>query len=279
MLLPEWFTPFVEAGLLLLFVKEIEVKRRVLALAALALLAACGGGGGSSATSGVNPPPSVVVQPSVSGDMLAYQANRGWNYQGNVPSLGGALTMTVYADAVQSGVEPLILFGQPGALANAFAGTKMGGIGVTATASEFNVVDYVLLNGGAIYAEGAISPIAALVPSTLTLGATFQPYPGASATVEGVGNVPGANACPTPATGATVQYTFMNQTYSVSYVPGCGITQYVGNNGETLTLASVGSYPNEGLQSVRRMDNLTILDSVRSLATIIAHHLKWTPKI
>jgi len=187
--------------------------------------------------------------------------------------------MTVYADAVQSGVEPLILFAQNGAVANAFAGAKVAGIGVTSSSSTYNVVDYVLLNAGTIYADGAISPTAALVPSTLTLGATFQPYPGASATVEGVGNVSGASACPTPATGATVQYTFMNQAYSVSYVPGCGITQYVGNNGETLTLVSVGSYPNEGLQSVRRMDNLTILDSVRSLATIIARHLKWTPKI
>ena len=65
--------------------------------------------------------------------------------------------------------------------------------------------------------------------------------------------------------------------YSVSYVPGCGITQYVGNHGETFTVASVGSYPALGTQMTTKMASLTLMDDVRSLAKVIASGARWRP--
>jgi hypothetical protein len=134
-----------------------------------------------------------------------------------------------------------------------------------------------LNNSGTIFASGGISGTPLLVPSTLTQGQSFTTYPGVTATVQTVGTVPGSSACPSPATGATIAYSFAGQNYSVSYVPGCGITQYLGNHGEVVTLSSVGSYPQLGVQSTRRMDTLTLLDTVRSAARVIMSHEKWQP--
>ncbi len=236
-------------------------------------LSACGGGGGGGSSPSVG---GGGAPASVSGDMVAYQANRGWNYQGTIQ--GQQYTISVYADPVQNGVDPLVGFAVGGFVPNAFSGSKLGSVGVQNTGSGYAAVSYVILNSdGTIYANGAIPGSPTLVASTLTQGQQIQTYPGATATVQTVGPVPGAAACPTAATGATVAYTYAGQAYSVSYVPGCGITQYVGNHGEVFTLISVGSYPQLGLQSVRRMDTLTTLDTVASAARVLLQHQLWQP--
>jgi hypothetical protein len=234
-------------------------------------LTACGGGGGGGG--------GVVSGgggggPSVSGDMIAYQPSRGWNYQGTAQ--GQALTISVYADPQQNGVDPLIGFATRGLVSNAFGGSKVGGLGLQSFGSGYAAVSYIILNAdGSVYSQGAITGGPTLVTSSLTQGQQIPTYPGATATVQSVGTVPGASACPTPAQGATVAYTFAGQSYSVSYVPGCGITQYVGNHGEVFTLVSVGSYPQLGTQSVRRMDTLTSLDTVASAARILLRQQMW----
>jgi hypothetical protein len=250
---------------------RIRAERVIAGAVAAAVLAACGGGGGGGGTGGP-PPPGAA---SVTGDMLAYQANRGWNYHGTIQ--GTAVTVSVYADPQQNGVDPLIGFAGTGTGANAFGATKIAGLGVQNTGSGYVAGSYILLNtDGSVYASGSIPGTPTLVPSTLTQGASFNTYPGVTAVVQSVGTVPGASNCPAPATGATVQYTFQGQTYSVSYVPGCGITQYVGNHGETLTLASVGTYQ-LGTQSVRRMDTLTAMDTIKSAARVLMSQTLWRP--
>lgn len=251
---------------------------RSFAAAALAfassLLAACGGGGGGGGSTGVGGPPPA---PSVSGDMLAYQSSRGWNYHGNAFN-APAVTVSIYADPPSGSTSALVMFIASGTTANAFSGYKVAGLGVQNTASGYNATAYVLLNpDGTIYSGSAIPGTPTFVPSTLTQGQTFSPYPGVNATVQSVGTVPGVSACPVPASGATVQYTYGGGTYLVSYVPGCGITDYVGNHGEHLTLASVGTYSSLGTQSARRMSSLTVLDGVQSLARVIATHARWSP--
>jgi hypothetical protein len=243
------------------------------ALFASVILASCGGGGGGGGTGGgggFNPP-------TVSGDMIAYQSSRGWNYHGNAFGLS-AVTVSVYADPPQNGLDVPVGFAAQGTVADAFSGTKLAGLGLQSSAGGYNATSYVLLNGnGSIYAQGALAGPPTLVPQTLVQGQSFATYPGVTAVVQSVGTVPGSAACPTPATGATVQYTFAGGTYLVSYVPGCGITQYVGNHGETLTLASVGSYPQLGTQSVRRMTTLTLFDDAQSLLRILSTRERWAP--
>jgi hypothetical protein len=244
-------------------------------IAAVAL-AACGG---SSSTGG--PPNCGIcggIGPGVSGDMLAYQANHGWNYHGN--ALGSSsVTLSVYADPPQNGTDVLVLFGVQGSVADAFGGTKLAALGLQTSDVGYNVTQYLLLNAnGSVYAQGPVSGPSTLVLQLLVQDGVFgRTYPGMVATVQFVGAVPGASACPTPAKGATVRYTFMGGTYLVSYVPGCGITQYIGNHGETLTLASVGNYPQLGTQSTRRMSTLSVLDTVESLGRILATRQKWSP--
>ncbi|MBV8727489.1 MAG: hypothetical protein JO233_06865 [Candidatus Eremiobacteraeota bacterium] len=248
------------------------MRKRHYILALLLAIGACGGGGSSGGGGGGTPP----TGPSVSGDMLAFTPMRGWNYQGNGFGLS-AVTLSIYADPQQNGVDPLIFFATPGFSPDAFSGQKLGGIGVVNSGSGYDAVSYVLLNAdGSIYAEGAITPVALFVPSTLTQGQSFIPYPGATATVQSVGSVPGSGPCPQPAQGATVQYSFLGQNYTFSFVPGCGITQYIGNNGEHFTLVSIGTYQ-LGTQSVPRMGKLTALDTLKSLTNILVHHAKWAP--
>ncbi|HEY0613525.1 MAG TPA: hypothetical protein VGC96_02745 [Candidatus Elarobacter sp.] len=254
--------------------KRARLRVAAFLLAAFAL-AACGGGGGGGG--GSVPPGGGVTPQSVTGDMIAYQASRGWNYHGNAFGLP-SVTMTVYADPPSGSTLALVLLGANGTLTNATGGAELAGLGLQNSASGYNATAYLLLDGsGGIYAGGGIPGFPLLVPSTLTQGQSFSTYPGVTGTTQFVGTVPGASACPTPATGATVQYTYLGQTYLVSYVPGCGITDYVGNHGEHLTLASVGSYPQLGTLSKRRLDTLTVLDSARSLARIIASGARWSP--
>ena len=238
-------------------------------------LAGCGGGSGGGSSSGT-PGGGLPNAPSVSGDMLAYQANRGWNYQGT--AFGGqAVTLSVYADPPSGGANTFVLFGGLGTASNAFSGTKLAQAQFQNNGGGYNATAYVLYNSnGTVYSAGAIPGSPALVPSTLTQGASFSSYPGLTAVVQSVGTVPGSSACPAPTTGATVAYSFQGQNYTVSYVPGCGITQYTGNNHEVITLVSVGTYQ-LGTQSGRRMDSLTIFDTLSSAAHILANHQKWQP--
>lgn len=208
--------------------------------------------------------------------MLAYQSNRGWNYQGT--AFGGRqVTFSVYADPPSGANNTFVLFGLIGTAANAFGGTKLASAQFQNSGGGYNAVSYVLYNNdGSTYAAGAIPGSPVLVPGTLTQGASFATYPGVATVVQSVGTVPGASACPTPAAGATVAYTYQGQRYTVSYVPGCGITQYTGNTGEVITLVSVGSYA-LGTQSTVRMDSLTVLDTVKSAARVLLNHQRWQP--
>lgn len=238
--------------------------RHVLIGAALAVLTACGGGGGGAPSGPTASPP-----PTVTGDMLAVAQNKGWNYQGSTPT-SGPLTLTLYADPSSNGVTPLVLLAVAGTQSDATTGQKAAAITVSGSSGTYDVTSYTIYNGdGTIYANGGLPNGSVLVQSTLTQGHTFSPYAGMTATVTLVGSVPGAGACPTPGTGATVQYAFQGQTYSVSYVPGCGVTQYIGNHGETFTLTSVGTYQLGTLGDVRRMTHLTVFDSVKSLWHIL----------
>jgi hypothetical protein len=103
------------------------------------------------------------------------------------------------------------------------------------------------------------------------LGATSTPFVGVTQTVTAIGTVPGESACPTPtALGATVQISFGSQTGTVDYVPGCGVTQILDNNGETWTLQSIGSYPaaasNYTITAVaQQVGGANIFDTLRSI--------------
>ena len=138
--------------------------------------------------------------------MLAYQANRGWNYQGT--AFGGqAVTFTVYADPQSGGTRHVRAVRRlRHRVRTHLAGTKLAaGDSFTNNGGGYSATAYVLYNGnGTVYSQGAIPGPPTLVPGTLTQGASFTTYPGVTAIVQSVGTVPGASACPTPATGATV---------------------------------------------------------------------------
>lgn len=253
-----------------------RARARLAAIAAMTVLTACGGGGGGGAMVGGGGGGGGSAL-SVSGDMLAMSANRGWTYHGNISGYP-AVTFSVYADPPSGSTSTFVLFAAQGTVATAFSAPKIASVAFQNSGSGYNATSYVLLNNdGSIYSQGSIPSAPMLVPQTLTQGQSFAPYPGATATVTSVGAVPGAGACPTPANGATVQYAYAGQVYSVSYVPGCGITQYVGNHGEALTLFSVGNYPQLGTQSARRMSTLTVMDTVLSLAKSVASGKHWQP--
>lgn len=150
-----------------------------------------------------------------------------------------------------------------------------GGAGLQGSAAGYNAESFVLLfANGQIFNEGLVPMTPLLVPSTLTLGQTFATYPGVTSTVTTVGTVPGAGACPTPASGATVTYTFQGQTTIISYVPGCGITA-LSTNGVNLVLTSVGSYPAVGTLAKDRLNGASFMDLVRGTFSAVAHGMNW----
>jgi hypothetical protein len=243
-----------------------------------AALVACGGGGGGgggtftpSATP--TPTPTATAAPSVSGDMLALSASRGWNYQGTNST--GSYTISTYADP------------QPVASASPLLATAVSGLVPTVLTSpssvQNNLIGVLGLNQSAAgytvayeFSAGSVAllPGPQLVPSTLTLGQSFTPYPGTTANVIAVGTQPGGSACPTPAAGATVAYVVSGQTYTVSYVPGCGITNFVYPGGATYTLVSVGTYASLGeLSSQRVPRGIGFVSTVRSLLGLEHHEL------
>lgn len=240
------------------------MKKLVVAAAVLATaLSACGGGGGGGGGSTGGPPPT---QPSISGDMLALQANRGWNYQGT--NSGTSLTVSTYVDPTRlsSGDQLLVGTAATGLLTtvltdhNSAEAASFGGLSFSQSAGGYNVTAEATVSGAALVPG---SPL--FVSSTLTQGATSTPYPGVTDTVLAVGTVPGASACPAPGTGATVQFAFQGNTYKLSFVPGCGITQFVGPTGASLTLTSVGSYNIGNLAAARKVQSVTPLDTARTL--------------
>ena len=194
--------------------------------------------------------------------MMALSASRGWNYQGS-----GLTISTYYNPTPVNGVTALSAAAVNGSVSTVLTSAQnvynnlVGALGII-PASGGNQVVSELSAGSSAAVPG--SPL--IVPNTLTQGQTFTPSPGVTATVASVGTVPGASGCPTPATGATVQYAFQGLTRSVSYVPGCGITQFIGSGGATYTLVSVSSYPGIGqLAHARRVETLTVFDTARSL--------------
>ncbi|MBV8749524.1 MAG: hypothetical protein JO103_07405 [Candidatus Eremiobacteraeota bacterium] len=199
--------------------------------------------------------------------MLALQASRGWNYQAT--SGGQSVTVSLYVNQSTVGTGEFVLAaaGLPGLHTTALVdhataeSNLVGGLGITPSTSGYNVNAEISVGSAA-----AVPGNPLLVGSTLTQGATSTPYAGVTETVMSVGTVPGATACPTPAAGAQVRYTFQNTSYTVSYVPGCGITQVVGPSGVPFTLTSVGSYPTIGNLSVaRKVASVTLADTARSL--------------
>jgi hypothetical protein len=236
--------------------------RVVTAASAAALLAACGGGGGGGSVVGGGGGGAAA---SVSGDMMALAPSRGWNYQGTNSS--GSFTLTTYADpqpingatavgvAAVRGLVPTILTSGPN-----FNSNLLAIAGFNSTPAGITVAYQVSLGSSTMLANQV------LVPSTLTQGQTFSPYPGVNATVQSVGAVGGASACPVPANGAVVTYSVNGQTYTVSYVPGCGITQFSYPSGSTYTLVSVATYASIGqLASTRMVRNVGWVSTVRSL--------------
>lgn len=217
--------------------------------------------------------------PSVSGDMLALADSRGFNYQG---SLGTTpFTLTLYANPAVNGTQTLVLGSVQGTVATAVnaPGSNKEASGTVVAIGGYQVQNFTLFNvDGTVFAQGAL-PNPQLVTNTLTLGQSFTPYPGVVATVTAIGTVPGAAACPVPtASGATVTYTFAGQTYVLSFVPGCGITQYVGNHGETFILTSIGTYPTAGVLSVRA-PVLSAWDTVKSLVHSVLGHGVWETRL
>ncbi len=243
------------------------MKRTHLGIASIliAALAACGGGGGSTSL----PQPTPSVAPSVSGDMLALKASQGWNYQTTFQ--GTSLTLTTYADPnLVNGVQSLIASSVVGLVptvatsASNVTANLVGALGLSIDASkDYNAVSE--LSAGSLAAIPG-SPL--LVPSTLTLGQTWTPYAGVGAQVINVGTVPNSAVCGSGTqTGAQVKYTYADLSYTIAYVPGCGITDFLNNaNGAEFKLISTASYASLGqLARGRDVATATLLDTAASL--------------
>ncbi|HEV3088433.1 MAG TPA: hypothetical protein VGX96_14555 [Candidatus Elarobacter sp.] len=197
--------------------------------------------------------------------MMALSASRGWNYQGT--NSGQSITVSVYVDPSQVNGEWVLAGAALTGLHNTVLvdhntpeSNLIGGLALTQSSSGYNVNTEISAGSTALVPG---TPL--LVGSTLTQGAVSTPYPGVTQTVLAVGSVPGASACPTPTTGATVQYAFQGSNYQLSFVPGCGITQLIAPSGATLTLTSVGTYNIGNLAHMRRIQSVTYMDTARSL--------------
>lgn len=206
-------------------------------------------------------------------------ASRGWNYQ--TVNVSPSLTLSIYADppsggsnvrafigAGVTGLVPTVLTSAANADAN-----LVGALGITQDVSNnMNVVSE--LSAGS---SAAVPGTPLLVSGTLTLNQTWTPYPGATATVVAVGTMPHASACPTPASGAQVRYTFPGYDDSIAYVPGCGITDLLNNSsGEELALISVGSYPSIGTLATK-VERVTLVDTARSALGLERNPFKSLP--
>ncbi|HET9031115.1 MAG TPA: hypothetical protein VFN49_13165 [Candidatus Aquilonibacter sp.] len=234
------------------------------ALIALSLTACGGGGGGGGCSTGTAP---ATPAPSIKGDMLALKPSTGWNYQTTFNN--NPLTITLYSDPTINGVTALVAAGTTGLVTTVATSTAnmqanmVGALGMTVDASgNYNVTSEYSLGSTA-----AVPGTPLFVPSTLTLGQTWSAS-GGSATVTNIGVVPGESACPNASSspqGAQVTYTYPGYSESISYVPGCGITDVRNTtNGADFVLTSVGSYPAIGTLA-RRAATATWLDTAASL--------------
>lgn len=243
----------------------MKKKRAIVALVFSLSLTACGGGGGGSSVSTGPPQPPA---PTIQGDMMAYAPSRGWNYTGTFN--GQTVTASMYADPSPSnGVYALIVAAVAGSVPTVLTSATnvknnlAGALGVTITNGSYNAVSEISAGSSA-----AIPGSPLLIPSNLTLNQTWSPAPGVTATVSFIGTVPNASACPAPTTGLQVRYTYTGYDNTLSYVPGCGLTQVRNNlNGVTIDLVSVGTYSSLGQLSIaRRAQSATMWDTVKSLA-------------
>jgi len=211
---------------------------------------------------------------TVTGDMLALAPSRGWTYTAKPEFSDPPFTVTVYDDPqIANNISTFVAFVAQGTPATALAGTEAGALGVTSLADGYRASSYVSVSNNA---SGTIPGTPLLVPNSLQRGQSWQPLanltlPGlptaVSANVVSVGIVPGMSACPnSPTKGATVQYTVGGVGGVVSFVPGCGITDYVNDAGTEFTLSSVASYPQVGqLDIARRAESATIMGTLRTL--------------
>lgn len=244
-----------------------------------------------------------AVGATVSGDMLGYVASRTWTYTVNSGSTntygydgyysgytgygvgGGPFEVGIYADpVVSSGIMTYVAFIAATGTANPFSPqTELdsndyvaGAMGVQSLANGYLVSSYGSVGNDSY---GLIPGTPMLVPSTLQLGQSWNPVSNTSllgvavtATVTFVGAVPGIAYCPgSPATGATVRYTILappggtTTNSSVSYVPGCGITDYVASTGSEFVLTGVGSQSLGELDVARKTKSATFLGTLHTL--------------
>jgi len=198
--------------------------------------------------------------------MLALVPSRGWNY--HTVNVNPALTVSLYADpnlvnntraliaSVVSGTVPTVLTSSTSVYDN-----LAGALGIVTDGSNNATIVSEISAGSSAAVPG--TPLFA--PGSLTVGQTWSPYPGATATVVAVGAMPNANACPNPVPGAQIRFTYAGYDQTGSFVPGCGITDWKNNtNGAEFALASVGSYGTLG-QLHSRVQAVTLLDTARSL--------------
>jgi len=200
--------------------------------------------------------------------MLAIAPSRAWNYQ------DGVYTITLYADPQPvNGIQPIIGLIASGTLTNALSGQEIGGIGVTHQPDGYHVNTFVSLSTGT---AGAVPGTPLLVANTLVQGAVTTPYVGITENVTTVSNsIPGSPGCAMGVVaGATVQYTFQNQTYTISYVPGCGIVNFTTPTGDTFYLQSIATYPQLGQLAIgTRISDASYLDLVRSMVRRALHRM------
>jgi hypothetical protein len=104
------------------------------------------------------------------------------------------------------------------------------------------------------------------IGNTLTARATSTPYAGLTEVVLNVGPQPGESACGTTQDGALVQYTIAgNGTWTLSVVPGCGITQFISASGAVFTLQSTGVYTIGNLAKAKRIESANVVSTILSL--------------
>jgi hypothetical protein len=212
---------------------------------------------------------STPAATSVAGDMLNLAANRTWNYAGT--SAGGPnTTLSLYVDpAPVDGNTGLVAFVSPTTAPDALpsdGGTLAGAVGVANQSDGYHALSYGSVSNDSF---GLVPGAPLLVPTSLTLGQTFVPYPGITATVTGISTTTSAvqAACPGVTLQANVSYVLGGSGVGVlSYAPGCGITKFTNQIGASYTLQSITSNPQVGQQSfVRHVLNASYGSMLRAL--------------
>jgi hypothetical protein len=216
--------------------------------------------------------PQIVASPAppatsapVSGDMLGYVASRTWIYL-MTPSGGTPYYVGVYAEP-QLVNGNLRLIGYQSSTSNPFSGgTIIGSVDFTPLNGSYLAYGFDSVSSGTSGTSGTIPGTPLFVPSSLALNEVWNPLQnqtilnavGASASAQVVAVGPASTACPSGGStnGATVQYSFSQASSNfgsmarITYVPGCGITGLLTQDGTTGVLQSVGSMPSLGQVAV-----------------------------